>query len=108
MTHSHSASLPAAGAILAASILMSVGASLMEVMTARAQEPATPPIMTALDEPAAPMAAPAPPAPPAPIPTMLFSQVQTILPPTEIRVGPGISCRMDETVLMCSVAMPMP
>ena len=56
----------------------------------------------------APTAEPAPAAPPAPVETMTFSQQQTIVRPTEIRIGPGIACRMDDTVLACSVTRPAP
>ena len=51
----------------------------------------------------APVAAPAP---AKPIPTMKFSQQQTIVQPSEIRIGPGIACRMDDTVLVCDRARP--
>ena len=54
----------------------------------------------------APTAEPAPAAPPAPVETMTFSQQQTIVRPTEIRIGPGIACRMDGTVLDCNLARP--
>ena len=40
--------------------------------------------------------------------TMKFSQQQTIIQPTEIRIGPGIACRMDGTVLDCNLAQPAP
>ena len=56
-------------------------------------------------EPAAPVAVPAP---AKPIPTMKFSQEQTIIQPSEIRIGPGIACRMDDTALVCSIARPAP
>ena len=43
-----------------------------------------------------------------PTQTMKFSQQHTIVMPTEIRVGPGIACRMDATALVCTVARPAP
>ena len=39
---------------------------------------------------------------------MKFSQQQTIIQPTEIRIGPGIACRIDGTVLDCNLARPAP
>ena len=83
---------------LVAVSFLALCAAATGAMAQGAAQPAT-------SEPAAPVAAPAP---PAPIPTMKFSQQQTIVRPSEIRIGPGISCRMDDTVLVCSVARPVP
>ena len=97
------------GALAAAVLFLCVYAvSAMAAEGSYFPEPAPAASEDAAEAPkqAEPVKAVSPPAPPAPIPTMKFSQQQTIVKPSEIRIGPGIACRMDDTVLACNLARP--